>query len=86
MQKKFEINRTKIKGGCQSGQKVVTHSSKSDLPLVGRKKYIQANGLPKLTTDWNDVRIQSVSQSPQASHSNLERTRTFQLWSPIYSH
>ena len=33
MHKKFEINRTKIKGGCQSGRKVVTHNSKSDLPL-----------------------------------------------------
>ena len=33
MQKKFEINLTKIKGGCQSGRKVVTHNSKSDLPL-----------------------------------------------------
>ena len=31
MQKKFEINRTKIK--CQSGRKVVVHNSKSDLPL-----------------------------------------------------
>ena len=27
MQKKFELNRTKIKGGCQSG------NSKSDLPV-----------------------------------------------------
>ena len=34
MHKKCEINRTKIKGGCQSGRKVVTHNSKSDLPLV----------------------------------------------------
>ena len=34
MYKKFEINRTKIKGGCQLGRKVVTHNSKSDLPLV----------------------------------------------------
>ena len=33
MLKKLEINWTKIKGGCQSGRKVVTHSSKSDLPL-----------------------------------------------------
>ena len=33
MHKKFEINRTKIKGGCQSGKKVVTHNSKRDLPL-----------------------------------------------------
>ena len=36
MHKKFAINRTKIKGGCQSGRKVVTHNSKSDLPLVVR--------------------------------------------------
>ena len=34
MHKKFEINWTKIKGSCQSGRKVVTHDSKSDLPLV----------------------------------------------------
>ena len=33
MHKKFEINWTKIKAGCQSGRKVVTHNSKSDLPL-----------------------------------------------------
>ena len=32
MQRKFEINRTKIKGGCQSGRKVVLYNSKSDLP------------------------------------------------------
>ena len=32
MHKKFEINGTKIKGGCQSGRKVVTYNSKSDLP------------------------------------------------------
>ena len=34
MHKKFEINQTKIKGSCQLGRKVVTHNSKSDLPLV----------------------------------------------------
>ena len=34
MHRKFEINRTKIKSGCQSGKKVVTYNSKSDLPLV----------------------------------------------------
>ena len=33
MHKKFEINRTKIKGGCQSGRKVIPHDSTSDLPL-----------------------------------------------------
>ena len=34
MHKKFKINRTKIKGGFQSGRKVITHDSHSDLPLV----------------------------------------------------
>ena len=29
----FYINRTKMKGGCRSGRKVVTHNSTSDLPL-----------------------------------------------------
>ena len=38
MHKKFEINRTKINGGCQSGRKVVTHDSKSDLPLIANTK------------------------------------------------
>ena len=33
MNKKFEINRTKIKGSCQSERKVVTHNSKSELEL-----------------------------------------------------
>ena len=34
MHKKFEKQQTKNKCGCQSGRKVVTHNSKSDLPLV----------------------------------------------------
>ena len=33
MHNKFEINRTKIRGSCQSGRKVVIHNSRSDLPL-----------------------------------------------------
>ena len=33
MHKKFEINGTKIKGGSESGRKVVTKNSKSDLSL-----------------------------------------------------
>ena len=36
MCKKFETNRTKIKGSCQSARKVVTNDSMSDLPLVGK--------------------------------------------------
>ena len=34
MHKKFEMNQTKIKSDCPSGRKVVTHNSKSDLPLI----------------------------------------------------
>ena len=37
MHKKFEIDGTNIKGGCQSGRKVVTHDSRSDLPLAQLK-------------------------------------------------
>ena len=33
------INQKKIKGGCQSGRKVVTHDSKSDLPLYTYYEY-----------------------------------------------
>ena len=33
MNKKVETNRTKIRGGCLSGRKVVTHDSKSYLTL-----------------------------------------------------
>ena len=33
MQKKFEISRMNIKGGCHSGRKEVTQNSKSDLLL-----------------------------------------------------
>ena len=29
----IDVNQTKIKGGSQSGRKVVPHDSKSDLPL-----------------------------------------------------
>ena len=39
MHKKFEINRTTIKGGCQFGRKVVTQDSKSGFPLVGAGDY-----------------------------------------------
>ena len=37
MDKKFEINQTKIKGDCQSGIKVVPHNSKSEFPLARGK-------------------------------------------------
>ena len=39
MHKKFQVNRTKIKGGSQSERKVVLHNSKSDLPLLSKKTW-----------------------------------------------
>ena len=65
MHNKFEINRTKIKGGCKWGRKVVTHNSKSDLPLAVRK---HSNSLwsfslkrkmilPTARTDWSPQSI-----------------------------
>ena len=56
MQNEFEINQTTIKGGCQSGIKVVTHNSKSDLPLdifkhcqIVISAAVNYNALQKLT-------------------------------------
>ena len=43
----FEMNRTKIKGDCQSGRKVVTHNSELDLPLVDSKRKIAINSKQK---------------------------------------
>ena len=44
MHKKFQINRTKIKGGCQSARKVVAYNSKSDFPLVLAAHSIHESG------------------------------------------
>ena len=40
----FEVNQTKIKGGCQSRRKVVPHDSKSNLPLIQKYNAIQLIG------------------------------------------
>ena len=50
MHKKFEVNRTKIKGGCQSGRKVVTQDSKSDLPVEWDEKCYHASGFEPAIT------------------------------------
>ena len=43
MHKKFEINQTNVKAGCQSGRKVVTHNSNSNLSLVKMEKISKTN-------------------------------------------
>ena len=46
----FEVNQTKIKGGSQSGRKVVTHDSKSDLPLACLARRPQRSDLHQYAT------------------------------------
>ena len=61
MHRKFEINRTKIKGGCQSGTKVLTRDSKSDLPLS--KISIDPKNGKKIKTSFilKNLRVLQVS-------------------------
>ena len=72
MHKKFEINRSKIKDGCQSGRKLVTHNSKSDLPLVEDLKIRQSlltvlYSLPSLIS-----KCYLSTYGPEFLHYNLE--------------
>ena len=60
MHKKFEKNQTKIKGGCQSGRKVVTHNSKSRKNNGNREKtqiFTNKSGL-RLQIMYNFLNIQ----------------------------
>ena len=75
MHKKFEINQTKIKGGCQSGRKVVTHNSNSDLPLLWDFKifgmvYLHVSCL--LLEEWDEKSWHTLGFEPgtprQAEH------------------
>ena len=56
MHKKFGINQSKIKGGCQSERKVVTHNSKSDLRLV----------------EWKNEKEQKLKTQQHAYNEALE--------------
>ena len=47
-----EINRTKIKGGCQSERKVVTNNSKSDLPLINKEMDLHGRQVIFGTIGW----------------------------------
>ena len=71
MHKKFEINQTKIKVGCQSERKVVPHDSKSDLPLMSSK--------PSETSEASESPGSSVSSNlskiSQTCNQRKYRTR-----------
>ena len=54
----FEVNPTKIKGGCQSGRKVVPHDSKSDLPLSTCIIFLRFDIETKSEDETKDVIIQ----------------------------
>ena len=64
MHKKFQINRTKIEGGCQSDRKVVTNNSKSDFPVENMHKKFEVNrtNIKSCTKaehqdSWNDLTL-----------------------------
>ena len=61
MHEKLEINLTKIKGSCQLGRKVVTHNSKSDLPLENNYKYSNATQIPKSISCKNNFYFRCYS-------------------------
>ena len=75
MHKKFEINRTKIKGGCQLRRKVVTHNSKSDLLLVKiRKNYQRIKTIKKIewaSILWFSMIIFCCPAPPKVCQSNI---------------
>ena len=75
MHKKFEINRTKIKGGCQSGIKVVTQNSKSNLPLADRPTEFEEKKEKIMHTPCI-AKAFSISNSTQSrSHSSATKKK-----------
>ena len=72
-----------INGGSQSGRKVVTHNSKSDLPLVGLKKRdssVAAAGKKGVTTFLNQ-HLRNVMCRP----TNSSEFYAFCAWSSVPS-
>ena len=67
MHKKFEINLTKIKGGYHSGRKVVTHNSKSDLPLTHC-------GLPNIIKNYQKNNYHTGSENSGSDYMGTFKT------------
>ena len=67
--KKFEINRTKIKGGCQLVRKLVTHNSKSDLPLYS----LCAESPPQMDGRHSIPRRHDPDVAPRIGAARLRR-------------
>ena len=62
----FEVNQTKIKVACQSGRKVVTHNSKSDLPLAILLEHMHKK------FEINRTKIKGSCQSGRKESGNLQ--------------
>ena len=72
MHKKFEINWIKIRDGCQLGRKMVTHNSKSDLPLeIKKKMYFQLTATLNLCVKF----LCMCSSSMASAHLILKQVR-----------
>ena len=74
----FEVNQTKIKGGCQSERKVVTHDSMSDLPLERWKSSTKAvnNKIQTFLRRRDVVRPSLLSATNSSSVEYWSRFRT----------
>ena len=75
MHKKFEINPTKIKGGCQSGRKGVPHDSESDLPL-GTKTIVH---LSRYLHAFLEVSSKYIESPCGAATNEEERTESMSV-------
>ena len=63
MHKKFDINWTKIKGGCLSGRKVVTHNSKLPLKILAFFSMQIIEVFEEFFNFWNSVWYLSTNAS-----------------------
>ena len=90
MHRKFEINRTKIKAGCQSGRKMVTHNCKSDLPLPNIFCYFRLWYVIKIVTDEKGQNLVLCTGTYLLICVALARCALYNLQSithrPIYIH
>ena len=85
---KFEINRTKIKGGCQSGRKVVSYNSKSDLPLE-KVSFPKTDCLEKrpnchLDPDRELKALKSIKSLKTYLDTSIWKPLETFIWKPIF--
>ena len=80
MHKKFNINRTKIKGSCQSRRKVVTHDSKSDLPLANERASVSRDSTSRYSLSfviWVSESQPNYEQTPCITARTEKNKRSY---------